>query len=122
MYDASHDEDNSNSTTNNSAKQAKNSFVDQFAETANNILDLAAWFNSRLNTRGGVFKVEEAKGTLAEVSLSIPAGGTGEVTVIMGQTRKNYPAKALRDGEEFQRGSKVRIADVAVSTMYVERV
>jgi hypothetical protein len=100
------------------AKEAK--VVDQLAEAANQVLDVIAWLGKKLNSSGNVFRIEDAKGSPAEVSIPIPRGGIGEVTVIIGQTRKNYSAKAVSPEAEYGRGSKVRIADVAISTVYVD--
>ena len=111
-------------TCNESGKATSNEskVVDEFANVANQILDVISWLGQKLNSSGNVFRMEDAKGALAEVSTPIPRGGVGEVTVIVGQTRKNYSAKAVRPEEEFNRGTRVRIAEVGVSTMYVEAI
>lgn len=100
------------------SKEAK--VVDQLAETANQVLDVIAWLGKKLNSSGNVFRIEDARGATAEVSIPIPRGGIGEITVIVGQTRKNYSAKAVSAEAEYGRGAKVRIADVAISTVYVD--
>ncbi len=97
-----------------------NKAVDLLAETANHIMDTVSWFAKTLHSSGNVFKIEDARGATAEVSLSIPKGGAGEVCLRLGQTRKHYPAQAANPDEEFRRGAIVRVKDVGVNTMFVE--
>ena len=94
--------------------------VDLLAETTNQVLDTVSWVAGKLHSSGNTFKIAEAKGHTAEVSLSIPPGGTGEIVVVLKDTRKHYPARAVTGEMELKRGSKVIIKDIAVSTMFVE--
>lgn len=111
----------SNKDNNDSSKYLKQA-IDVFAETTNHIIDSVSWMANKLQSNGSIFKLEDARGLNAEVSLSIPPGETGEIVVILGQTRKHYPARAVDSSKEFRRGSKVVIKDIAVSTMYVDEV
>ena len=116
MSDSDPRQGNPRSDCGNPCSQA----VDFIADTCNHIVDAFAWFSGRVNSSGNVFKISDALGASAEVLLSIPVGGTGEVVVVLGKTRKNYPAKALNPEQSFERGAKVRIVDIASCTMYVE--
>jgi hypothetical protein len=91
-----------------------------FIETLDQVIDTVGALVNRFDTSGSVFKIEDARGARAEVSLSIPADGVGEVTMVLGKMRKSYPARAIRPEQEFKRGTAVRIADVGVSTMFVD--
>ena len=119
MPDTSQQENQSSSNQNNSKETAK--VMNYLAETANEIMDIVGWLGNKLNSNGSVFKIEDARGCIAEVCMTIPAGGVGEVTVILGQTRKNFPARAKLAMQEFKTGTKVKVADVAISTVYVEK-
>lgn len=96
--------------------------VNILSETTSQLANAVEWMTTQLNVPGNVFKVRDAIGQTAEITLSIPNGGTGELVVILGNTRKYYAAKAKNPGEDFKRGTKVKIADVAVNTMYVENL
>lgn len=119
MQDKSHEETD---PVSNSSQEPERRAIDHFADAANQLLDVIGWLGNKLNSSGNVYRIEDALGATAEVSLSIPVGGTGEVTLVIGQSRKSYPAKAFCADLEFARGTKVRIADIAVSTMFVEAV
>lgn len=116
MSESNSHEQNSNAEQGNPCSRA----VDFIADTCNHVLDAVTWFSNRLNSSGSVFKINDALGATAEVILSIPCGGTGEVVLVLGKTRKNYPAKASNPELSFERGAKVRIVDIASCTMYVE--
>lgn len=110
-----------NSTNTNTSDYLKQA-VNLFADTTTNILDTVAWVANQLNSPGNLYKIGDAIGKTAEISLSIPPGETGELAVFMGQTRKHYPAKGTDPSIEFKRGTKVQIVDVAVNTMYVKSI
>lgn len=121
MNNQNNSNDDESSQNNKEYSKTKESKVaDQLAETANQVLDVIAWMGKKLNSNGNVFRIEEAVGATAEVIIPVPRGGIGEVTVIIGQTRKSYSAMAVSPEAEFSRGAKVRIADVAVSTVYID--
>lgn len=74
----------------------------------------------RAETAGNTYKSSDAKGSIAEVSVAIPAGGTGEVLLKLGRGLQNYPARSAQEGTAFPRGAKVRVIDVGGQTLYVE--
>jgi len=114
--------DNSNNTSsNNQADQFKKA-IDVFADASNHILSTVGWVAQQLNAPGNVFRMSDALGQTAEITLSIPAAGTGEIVVLLGKSRRYYAAKSKDPHAEIKRGSKVKIVDIAVSTMYVEPI
>ncbi len=90
------------------------------AAVADSIFETVTSLVQRAETPGNTYRSGDAVGSTAEVAVSIPAGGTGEVLVKLGRGLHNYPARAVRDGETFSRGTKVRIADVGGQTIFVE--
>lgn len=106
-----------NSTNRTSASSKAVDFV---ADTVSRAIELAAYMHEHLNSTGNSYKLEDALGMVAEISLSIPKGGSGELRMIIGKTIKHFPAQAAEEGREFKRGERVRIASVGVNTMYVE--
>lgn len=90
------------------------------AGVADSLLATVAGLVQKAETRGNTYRSADAVGSTAEVSISIPAGGTGEVLLKLGRGLHNYPARAARDGEAFMRGTKVLIADVGEQTIFVE--
>lgn len=87
---------------------------------ADSIFEAVTTIVQRAETPGNTYKSRDAAGTVGEVSVTIPAGGIGEVLVTLGRGIQNYPARAAKDGASFPRGSKVRISDVGGQTIYVE--
>lgn len=65
-------------------------------------------------------RVEEAVGREAEVTVSIPAKGVGQISFILGGRRTGV-ARAVDDSDIPAR-SIVRIAKIVGSTYYVERI
>jgi hypothetical protein len=125
MQDTSQNEDSNTSKTDNQSSQETGGHarktIDVIAETVNQFADVLSWVGNRLTSgSNSQCNIEDARGAKAEVSVSIPADGVGEVTVVLGNMRKSYPAKAVRPEQEFRRGTKVRVADVGISTMFVD--
>ena len=100
-------------------KQAKG-VLDVFLQATDEFIDGLNQFSDRLSTKGNLFHLKDAIGKDAEVSVSIPADGMGEVIVSMGRGLQNYPAKCMKSKHTYKRGAKVRIVDVANATMLVE--
>jgi hypothetical protein len=90
------------------------------AVLADSIFGAVTTIVQRAETPGNTYKSRDAAGTVAEVSVTIPAGGIGEVLVSLGRGLQNYPARAAKPGESFPRGSKVRVTDVGGQTIYVD--
>ncbi len=80
---------------------------------------LMDWVISKLDT-GTCDTVSDAIGMIAEVSVSIPSNGTGEVVLVLGQCRRNYPARAFDSYAELRRGSKVVIVENEGKIFFVE--
>ena len=100
-------------------KQAK-SVIDTFLQATDELIDGLNQFSDRLSTKGNLFHLKDAIGKDAEVSVSIPPQGMGEVIVSMGRGLQNYPARCIASKHTYKRGAKVRIVDVANATMLVE--
>lgn len=67
-----------------------------------------------------LLSMEDAIGSLGEISVSIPEGRTGEVVFVLGQSKRNYSAKALDCETKIQRGTKVLIVDIEDNVVFVE--
>ncbi len=77
-------------------------------------------FIFRETQAGSEFAVGETVGREAEVIVSIPAGGVGEVAYIMRGQREQSSARAI-DGAAIPKGSPVVIERVSGPTAYVRR-
>lgn len=64
--------------------------------------------------------VEETVGQLAEVTVPITEGRTGQITYIVNQKRNTSAAKPYTPGTEFQKGAEVFIATIENNIAYVE--
>lgn len=78
-----------------------------------------AYLTARLNV-SNTHKSTDAIGHIAEVSTPIGAGGTGEVTYVIGTTRFNAAAKCSKPDETAGRGSKVIITEREGHLVFVE--
>ncbi|MGC4115462.1 MAG: hypothetical protein QM765_12830 [Myxococcales bacterium] len=67
------------------------------------IWKLTSTFNSARNARA-----TDALGTMAEVSVTIPVEGVGEVAYVSGGTRQTISARSA-DGKEYKQGSSVKV-------------
>lgn len=70
------------------------------------IWKLTSVFNS-----SRVARVTDALGTLAEVSVTIPKEGMGEIAYVSGNTRQTLSARSA-DGREFKQGTSVRVLGI----------
>lgn len=66
------------------------------------------------------FSFQDFAGKVAEVSVTIPTVGYGEVLVKMGAGNTNQIAASF-DGEEIQSGSRVIVIEAKDDTLYVSR-
>lgn len=78
-------------------------------------------FIFRETQAGSEFAVGETVGRQAEVIVSIPEGGVGEVAYIMRGQREQSSARAI-DGALIPKGSSVVIERVSGPTAYVRKV
>jgi hypothetical protein len=85
------------------------------------LIDAVQQFSDRFTAKGNTFSTREAVGKEAEVSVAIPAGGTGEVLVTLGKGLHNYPARGLTEDLEFKRGDRVCIRQLANQTLIVTK-
>ncbi|MBX9692908.1 MAG: hypothetical protein K2Z81_11035 [Cyanobacteria bacterium] len=83
------------------------------------VQNLMDWMISKLDT-GSCDTVSDALGMVAEVSVSIPKNGTGEVVLVLRQSRRNYPARAIDSNAELRRGTKVLIVESKGKVFFVE--
>ncbi|MFF2484165.1 protease [Paenibacillus sp. NPDC058071] len=67
------------------------------------------------------FSVHDLVGKLAEVSVSIPPSGFGEVLVQSGTGNTNQIAASF-DGEQIEGGARVVVVEVKDSALYVSRL
>ncbi|MBI5546780.1 MAG: hypothetical protein HY901_23095 [Deltaproteobacteria bacterium] len=67
------------------------------------IWKLTSTFNSHRNAR-----VTDALGILAEVSVTVPKQGMGEIAYVSGNTRQTLTARSA-DGREFKQGTSVKV-------------
>jgi uncharacterized metal-binding protein len=89
------------------------------ATTAAQAVEAVQEVSDKLTT-GGTVKMEQAVGKDAEVSATIPVGGTGEVIFSLGGSLQHCAAKAQDQRRSFKRGSKVRIVDTTNQMVFVE--
>ncbi|PWT95879.1 MAG: hypothetical protein C5B53_10740 [Candidatus Melainabacteria bacterium] len=87
---------------------------------ADGLLDLFSRTAKKLESPGKELSRDSILGAEAQVSTSIERAGVGEVLVVLGGCLQNYPARAVRPDQRFEKGSKVRIADVGANLLYVE--
>lgn len=78
-----------------------------------------AYLTARLNV-SNTHRSGDAIGHIAEVSTPISAGGTGEVTYVIGTSRFNAAAKCSKPEEAVSRGSKVVIVEREGHLVFVE--
>src|SRR5271168_1506116 len=90
------------------------------AKIADDVIDFVDSALKRFDTPHGVHSRSDALGAVGEVSVGIKTGGSGEIVAVVGHSLQHYCAKAARAEEEFARGTKIRIVDVAPNIMFVE--
>ncbi|HEY9787464.1 MAG TPA: hypothetical protein V6D17_18895 [Candidatus Obscuribacterales bacterium] len=95
-------------------------FFKKATELADEMLNTVNVVVKKLNAPSPLFRPEDAKGSQAEVTVSIRANGTGEVVAVVGDALRNFPARASHSNREFVRGSRVRIVDAGPNVVYVE--
>lgn len=95
-------------------------FLKKASEIADEMLTTVNTAINRLNQTSRLYAPEDAKGMTAEVTVSIRDNGTGEVMLVLGQSLRNFPARAARAGASFARGEKVVIADVGPNVVYID--
>jgi hypothetical protein len=84
------------------------------------LMDAVQQLSDRFTNKGNMFSVQDTLGKDGEVSVSIPAGGTGEVLIAIGNALHNYPARGVSDKLEFKRGQRVRVIELANQTLLVD--
>lgn len=77
------------------------------------------WATSKL-TASSLVSEQQSIGQIAEVNTPISNSQPGEVSYVVGLSRFNSPAKAAKDGAEFERGCKVIIVDRSGPMVFVE--
>lgn len=87
---------------------------------ADGLLDLFNRTAKRLESPGKELSRDSILGAEGQVSTPIERACVGEVLVVMGGGLQNYPARAIRPDQRFDKGSKVRIADIGPNLLYVE--
>jgi hypothetical protein len=90
------------------------------SDFADGLLDLFSRTGKRLESPGKELSRESILGAEAQVSIPIERASVGEVLVVLGGCLQNYPARAVRPDQRFEKGSKVRIADVGANLLYIE--
>jgi membrane protein implicated in regulation of membrane protease activity len=77
-----------------------------------------AWRLVRSSTGSSEIRMSELRGARGEVLTPIPAGGVGEVAVLVGHQRFNAPAREFQ-GREVARGQVITVREVAGATLIV---
>lgn len=87
---------------------------------ANDIMDSVHWLVDRMHSPGRDFDRAQLIGVTAEVTIPIRRGQVGEVMVPLGRTLQNYSARSIRPDLDFSKGSRVKIAEVGTSMVFVD--
>ncbi len=82
------------------------------------LVTYGAWRLVSSSTGSSQIRLADLPGARAEVLTPIPAGGLGEVAVLVGNQRFNAPAREVR-GREVGRGQVVTVREVAGATLVV---
>lgn len=69
------------------------------------------WFSAKLEC-STVESVNDALGSIADVTVTIPKEKFGEIILVVGQTRTNYPAKAYDPDVSIKSGTKVFVVEL----------
>jgi hypothetical protein len=83
------------------------------------ILQFFGFIYSKLQS-SSLAVVENLIGQMADVTVPIPLGRTGEITYVVESKRITSAAKAFKPGGGFAKGDKVMIVSVENSIAYVE--
>lgn len=96
--------------------------IKKTAQIANDLWDTAGWILKKLDAPGHKVVRDHARGQIAEITVPIKPGGTGEITVILSQSRQHFPAKSLRGDVSFKKGDRVRVSEIGSNIMFVEPI
>jgi hypothetical protein len=78
----------------------------------------AGWRLATGSRASSVIRLSSLPGSLAEVSVPIPAGGLGEVVAMVGGERYAAPAREV-NGREVARGTPVKVVEMVGPTLVV---
>ena len=84
------------------------------------VQDTASWVDKQLQAPGIRFTIKDSLGAEAEVSVSIPKGGIGEIIFSAGGSLQHHPAQCRHGQKSFRRGAKVKIVDVGPTVLYID--
>lgn len=96
-------------------------FLKKAAEMADGILDLAAWFGNRVESKKSLAKPEDLVGLEGEVVTTIGKGAIGEVMVAFGDARQNFSARANDLNLELMKGETIHVVRSGASVLYVAK-
>lgn len=102
------------------AGEAVNKGADTLASATERVLDRFQQFTDKFVSTQKPIHIKDAVGREAEVSVTIPANGSGEVILSLGGALRHYPARGKDGRKSFKRGLKVKVVDAASDTMYVD--
>lgn len=69
------------------------------------------WFSAKLEC-STVESVDDNLGSTGEVTITIPQGKFGEITLVVGLTKTNYPAKAYDPDLTIKKGTQVFVVEL----------
>jgi hypothetical protein len=69
------------------------------------------WFSAKLEC-STVESVQDALGSVGEVTVTIPEGKFGEITLVVGLTRSNYPAKAFDPAVSIKKRTQIFVVEL----------
>jgi hypothetical protein len=120
-----------NSNSKKDATEKIGEFVDQATDSVaksaktmssatERIIDVVQQFADKFTVTSPKICIQDCVGKEAEVSVSVPPNGTGEVIITIGGAHRQYSARGKDGRKTFKRGTKVRVVDVGTSTVYVD--
>ena len=86
------------------------------------VSDTAQWVDQQLSSPDHNFSMDDCIGLQAEVTVSVPVGGMGEVIFSAGGSTQHQPAKARDKRKSFKRGERVQVVEAAHNVLYIDDV
>lgn len=90
-----------------------------FRAICSTVSDITEHVAAELNYNKEPFNRQEALGASGQISVAIPAGGTGEVTLRAGSALRHFPARAQDKKLALKRGEAVTVTEVGPTIMLV---
>ena len=84
------------------------------------IIDAVQQFADKFTVTTTKVCIQDCVGKDAEVSVTVPPNGTGEVIITLAGSHRQYSARGKDGRKTFKRGTKVRVVDAGTSTVYID--